>query len=504
LLLGLLLPIWLSPFFPSSDGPSHLFNSYVFLNYDHVPLFQKVFTLQVPTAGNLTGYALDMLFLKAGLPWDACDKLLATLCILGLAFAFRFAVKAFPSISELASFLIFPFLYNWPMQMGFWSFSLGVPFLLVSVGLYFRFRRRWTLRSLLLLFLAAAGAYLCHPIDWALSALTVGILAVGSELGRFLRGPDRPRALLQLALPVLVFVPFAIPNALFAERNTHIDWQHFSSVRTWLWPLYTATPVHLFDGDARVARLLFVVFVLGSFGNLAWKFRRRKIEPADLLLPAAGIVLVLGLFSPARIGEGTYIVVRLLLFGFLLWALWFGLTLPRRALAVAAALAVLFTAGLLLARRNAWQTYNRVLASFVQLGRVIPPNAFVCQLDLLPEAETVRPLDHAVDLLPVKNFVDVRDYEAGRFAFWTRFRPGYFLDEDYMHPAARTDFEGALNRFEQRTGKHVDYIILTELDAAADVALRRELPSRYRDYQLIRQDPPWIAIYRARAANALP
>jgi hypothetical protein len=496
LLFALLIPIWSFPYFPSSDGPSHLFNAYVFVNYEHVPVFQKVYSLHVPTAGNLAGHGLAILFMKAGLPWDVCEKLLVTICIAALALAFYYAVSAIRTVPPLASFLIFPFLYNWPLQMGFWSFSLGVPFLFVCAGLVLRNHGRWRARPLIWLFLVAGGAYICHPIAWAVCALTVAIMAVGTEGWQLFHGPERGKAFVQIVLPVAVFVPFAIPNALFAEQNALVEWQHFTSIRTFLWPLYTDTPLHLFAADSRPARALFLVLVLASIGNFARKIRKRNLQTADVLLPPFLILLGLGLVSPGRIGEGTFIAVRLLLFGYLLWVLWLAMTLPRRAVPVAASIAVLFTAWLVVARLPAWRAANRSLTEIVALGRSVPANAFVCQLDFLPQTETVRPLDHVIDLLPAKNIVDVRDYEAGRYAFWTRFRPGYFLDENYIRVSSQRDFEGALNRFEQRTGKHIDFLVLTEMTKPPDATLRSVLPARWKEYQLVRAAPPAVAIYR--------
>jgi len=499
-LVALLAPVWLFAYFPSTDGPSHLFNAYVFANYSRVPLFQQIFLLHVPSAGNLTGHALAIFLLKIGVPGEICEKLIATLAIAALALAFRYAVTAFSSVSALAPFLVFPFLYNWPMQMGFWSFSLGVPFLFISVGLYFRYRGRWRPSSFLYLLLAAACAYLSHPIAWAVSALVIALLALGIE-GPQLRFPySRKRALVEILVPLAAFLPFALPNFLFAAKSSYLEWQHVSSLAKWLWPLYTDSPVHLFPADAHAARLLFLVIVLGSCAHFLSKLRRRNLAIADVLLPAALVLLGLGLISPVRIGEGTFIQVRLLLFGFLLCLVWLGATLPPRALAPAAALALLFTAWLILVRLPAWRTTNREIAAFVQLARIIPANALICQIDFIPQSETVLPLKHVADLLPAENFVDVRDYEAGRSMFWTRFRPGYFFDENFRYLSGDRNFEGALDRFEQRTGKHVDYIVLTEFQHAPPAALRAELPERYNEYQLVSGQLPWLAIYKRSSA----
>jgi hypothetical protein len=494
--LALLVPIWYFPYFPSADGPSHLFNAYVFLNYAHTPIFQSAYSLHIPTAGNLTGHALAIFLLKVGVPPEACEKLIATLCLVGLALAFHYAVSAYKPVRSCALFLILPLLYNWPWMMGFWSFSLGMPFLLVCVGLLLRYQGRWSTRTVLLLFLVAGAAYLCHPIAWAVCGLVSGIMAVAMELPALLRPFDRRRAIAQALLPVAAFLPFAIPNLIFAQQNSLVIWEHFYSLPTYLWPLYTNLPLHLFDEDSRPVRALFLVLLFGSVLHLGDKLYARRFETADILLPAAFILLAMGLLSPARIGEGTFIAVRLLLFGLFLWVLWFGLTLPRRALPAVAVLAVVFTGWLTISRLPAWRTANRALTKFVELGRVVPPNAFVCQLEFIQQGETVWPLEHAVDLLSARNIVDVRDYEAGRFAFWTRFRDGYFLDESYLDVASQHDFEGALGRFEKRTGKHVDWLFLVQMKVPPEQTLQSVLPTRWNEYHLVRADGKSLALYQ--------
>lgn len=222
-----LSPVWWFPHFPSTDGPSHLYNSYVFLHYAAVPEFQRAFTVQVPSEGNLAGHGLAMLFLLAGATWSLAEKLLINICVLGLAGAFHYAVFTYKEISPVALFLVLPFLFNWPLQMGFWSFSLGVPLVLVSMGLSLRYQSQWTPRRLVCLFAAAGVAYLCHPVTWAIAALLAGVYAIAAEWPRLLRPHERRRTLLQLALPVAMFVPFAAPILIFAGEARVLLWDPF-------------------------------------------------------------------------------------------------------------------------------------------------------------------------------------------------------------------------------------------------------------------------------------
>ncbi len=132
-----------------------------------------------------------------------------------------------------------------------------------------------------------------------------------------------------------------------------------------------------------------------------------------------------------------------------------------------------------------------------RLGNEIAPNSFVCQIDYRAQSEDVHPMDHAIDLWAPRHVVDLLDYEAGRRAFWTRFRPGYYLDENYLHPASHGDFEAAVKRFQQGTGKTLDYILITD-SKSPQAALQRLLPTLWPEYKLLETGPPGVAVFKRR------
>ncbi|MDQ2842802.1 MAG: hypothetical protein M3Y72_17535 [Acidobacteriota bacterium] len=460
--------------------------------------FEQAFTLQVPTAGNLAGHGLAILLLKLGVPVDLCEKLLITICIAGLAAAFRYAAMGVKSAHPAAGFFVLPFLYNWPLQMGFWSFSLGVPFLLVCVGLCLRYRGRWNGKNTTWLFVTVAAVYACHPIDWAVCGVAVGAMTISAEWKSLLRGSNRRQSIVQTLIPLGVFVPFAIPNLLFAERNQSVQWDRLGSIRGLLWPIYTGTPVHLFEGDTRVAKLLFVFLLLLSLVNLGQQIIKRRVRYEDFVLLVSIALFAMGLASPDRIGEGSYLEVRFLLFGYLTWVLWLGLTLTRGQLMITTPVVIALSLWLMLARIPEWRAFSGDLAKVVRAGGIIEANSTVCQRDFSDGQQSINPMTHAIDLLSGKQIIDVRDYEAGRFAFWTRFRPGYYFDEDYRAPSSLADFEGALERFESRTGRELDYIVLTDMKASPQESLQALLPSLANRYRLVSVSSPAVAVYRIR------
>ena len=176
--------------------------------------------------------------------------------------------------------------------------------------------------------------------------------------------------------------------------------------------------------------------------------------------------------------------------------LWLGLTLPRKYLQLLAGLTAVVALWFTAARLPTWKAANRSMSEVAEYGRAVPAGSLICEIDLIQPSEAVDPLAHAVDRMGTMNIVDVADYEAGRKAFWTRFKPKYYLDEDYAAPSSVTDLQGSLERFEQRTGKSVEFLLFTNLQTSPERSIEKLLPRTASEYRLVRSNPPAAALFR--------
>ena len=85
LLLVHLLPVWIVTYFPTQDGPSHIYNAQVFKDYhDHQNYrIRDVYQLNLTLFPNWASHLL-LAFLMYFFPPLICEKIVLSLCVLGL------------------------------------------------------------------------------------------------------------------------------------------------------------------------------------------------------------------------------------------------------------------------------------------------------------------------------------------------------------------------------------------------------------------------------------
>jgi hypothetical protein len=146
--------VWLLPYFPTQDGPSHLYNLVIL--HDLVnggKEWGDYFSYQIHAVPNLGFHLFTYPLLTLFSPLVA-ERLFITLYILLMTstvpcFLYSFGSRPFP-----LSFFVFPILFNYTLMMGFYSFSIAVPCMLLSMAVAWTLRRR----SVLMRFIAFNSA----------------------------------------------------------------------------------------------------------------------------------------------------------------------------------------------------------------------------------------------------------------------------------------------------------------------------------------------------------
>ncbi len=219
------------PVFPSQDGPLHMYYAHVFSRF--LAGSPGVYAKWYRHGSWLPPYSLYY-YLLAGFGslfgYPAADKIAVCLCMLLLGFGLRFLGRGLGRGGEAAAFLGLPMLLNWPLMMGFISFSLSLGLLLWAGGLWVRFGVGRNLRLrvpyLFLLYLIL----LAHPVPLLLLVLFCSV-DLGFRLAeRFLGGQHSPRnrntalrydaLCLVAAIPAFVYLHrFTIANVL--QQSSH-------------------------------------------------------------------------------------------------------------------------------------------------------------------------------------------------------------------------------------------------------------------------------------------
>ena len=139
LLTGLyLLPLWLFPYVPTTDGPVHLETAQTLraLASGEGGAQALFFSAQWRLATNQL-YALVLYSLGALMPMLVAEKLVLSVYVVGLMLALVFALRSLRG-AVLAAFLGFPVVYSFIFYIGFLNLCFGLPLFLVALGLFFR------------------------------------------------------------------------------------------------------------------------------------------------------------------------------------------------------------------------------------------------------------------------------------------------------------------------------------------------------------------------------
>jgi hypothetical protein len=522
-----LLPIWIFPFIPTQDGPSHQALTLILRQYDH-PGAGLLRQYYLPNREALPNWFIFFLMVKAlGFATvPVAEKILLSAYVLLLPLGARYALRTIAPSAGFLALLAFPFLYNFTFNMGFFNFCFSLAAFLFALGYFLgnglKNGERMGPGRTALLTLLVLWVYFCHPVTLVVTVAALLTLAGWRLLLDLLAAPA-PRFTLRalgrgcrhrLLAPAVAALPALILMAAFVRGRAGagtfrlpmmVKVKHLAG-------LYSL--VSLTAWTIPLAIALAVLFY--ALAALCLRARRKlPLQPGDGLLLAAAVLAVAFFAAPSNLSGGGFINHRLVLFPFLTLMLWFAtFEHPgRRRLWVqgfAAAIALGFL-GL-----TAWKyaELDAGIAEIVAVGdHVAPDHTFLFLsyahqgLDAAgrPAAFRVWPFVHAGGYVGARRrLVDLSLYEANENYFPLLYRPA-LNPYDYLE-AGPLGIEGVppwvdLAAYPRRTGGSVDYVLLWGLrdEQKADPKVRAVLGQLAAGYDLIDRSAGGRALlYRAR------
>lgn len=306
-----LVPVWLFRYFPTQDGPSHLYNAFVLARLDQ-PLIREFFQLNLALFPNWTTYLL-MAPLTRVLPPLVVQQIVLSLCVIAIPAATLYLQKSFKAEADATALLGTILAFSYLFFLGFLNFILAAALFAVTVGHWQRHR------DLTVAYLLLALTYLTHGLPFAAALFALAILVAVEK---------RWRALLVLT-PAFALFAFDALHRISAEREWRSLWWHVKNFVA-LRPLVFFSDAHLW-------------IAVGAFIALlcAAALTRRTGSPA---CPLISLALLLGYFlAPWGYGAGGWalggwINDRLLFLALLTLPAW--LRAPKFALPIATVLAM--------------------------------------------------------------------------------------------------------------------------------------------------------------------
>lgn len=380
-------PVLGFPWFPTLDGPTHLYNARIIVSLlSGDPGATRFFALDPFPEPNWLGHAI-MAAVMCLSSAQAAEKTVMLLYVVGLPLSFRFAARRLGATNALGQLLVFPFIYGFTFRIGFLNFSLGLPLLLISIGVGIRAMNAPSRRTFYPLAGLLLALYFAHLTCFLMAVLALVTLAYPKAWATSHEGGitwlaaywRRAKPLLLAALPGL-----ALCMAFFVvHQDPRTDLKRLPMADL-LTDLVTGRPfVALSDGEAPGARLItWAMMALTMVAILTGHRSAAQRAGDNWALVPFGLSLAAYLLVPDQMATGGFITVRLLLFVYLFWAIWLALQ-PARHWLSNALLLVLSCAQLFQLRIHYDHTkgLNDELADLLAIGHGVPKDAALIPLN---------------------------------------------------------------------------------------------------------------------------
>jgi hypothetical protein len=479
LILVHLIPIWAFTYFPSQDGPAHLNNATIIREYHDRPVFREYYSLNKDLVPNWVGH-LVLAGLMSLMPALVAEKMLLSGYVILLPISLCYVLRTIRPDGAFLTVLIFPFVYNFFLHMGFYNFSYSLVMFFVVVGYWLKHYEGFTRRDMMMLTILSLVLYFCHIVSLVTAYMAIGLLTMwfmGCALAHQLRTRQFTLRALSAALRARVLVPFSalLPTLILVAifLLQHGTTRGPTPPVAHLWhQLYHLTSLISYDEREGWWSTVFVWLFIAVVGYLlVSKIAHRRGDRWDgLLLVVAGYSVVY-FTAPDTMSGGGLINPRMNLYLFFALMLWCGAQsyhrMVKRGIQIVAVGIALTLLGLHVPR---YVELNEYLEEYLSGTHLIEPNTTLLPLHFSPRgyspdghilSSRVAPFVNASGHIAAQQgIVDLQNYEAWGKAFPVMFRP-------HLHPIVHIwngmQFQSPSIDFlsyPQRTGGRVDYILI--------------------------------------------
>ena len=350
LITGLnLIPILSGKFFPTLDGPAHLYNAQLIksLLFDNYTLLGDFFIFNQEPIPNWTGHII-LSFFNLFLPSFVAEKILLLSYMIGLPLSFRALIKTIAPSNRLFSYLIFPFTYSFVFFLGFYNFCIALVLILITLNYWVKHEENLSSRkNVLILFLLITLTYFSHIFIFGILIFLIGfqisikatiqIIWNIKQIKEILAATFRKFRLLLLSsfIPLLLFLYYfysrsSSGNNIFLNHTELIDWlkkiRPIIALNVIIEEVYTKKLFYLISS---ICIITFYNRVNEIQLNYEFSYRtkflsiiKNIIKFSDFWFFGSIIILFLYFYIPNSDGSAGFVSVRLGLLFFLFLIIW--------------------------------------------------------------------------------------------------------------------------------------------------------------------------------------
>lgn len=348
-------------FYPSMDGPCHLYNSnlithlikgsqdginnYFILNHAPIPNWISYFILS---------------FFNSFLPAWGAEKILLIAYLIGLAVSFRLLIKQLCPENIGLSILILPFAYSFLFHLGFYNYSISFIFMFLTLYYWLKYQSDTSLKKYMLLFTLITLTYFSAILTFFFLGLTLGLFVLAFSINNYLNGnslkKEAKAIIRELILLLIISSPALIFSAIFIGSTTYSTSGHrysYGELITWVNDVRSIIVYNYTEERVITEQIMHIMIALVSvslflrFHKTGTLFSSRIYRRSDILLIPIALAFCFLFIIPDGSNAGM-MSDRFCLMFFMLLVLWtVAQRLPPKVVTVFIAFIIVIHLGLL-------------------------------------------------------------------------------------------------------------------------------------------------------------
>lgn len=333
-----LLPILAFKFFPTVDGPAHLYNSRLMIELlGNNNLLHNYFIFN-QIGPNWLGHIILGIFLLK-FPAYIAEKCILLIYFIGFPVSFRALIKTKSNTNKTLIYFVFPFTYSFLLYYGFYNFHIGLVFFFCALYFWVKYNNEFTIKRALFLLILTTLMCLSHLFVFVVYIFVAAIINTKELKSLFISNrtiklkflKDLIYKFISISVGLFMLIKFILANNITHSTSIYIK---ISSLLKWIMQIQPAKGI-LYAREDIFTKWILISFILIISYLLFIKTKRfilakrkeifltsRKTETNFWFLISCVLLVSLFIIPDSKSGAFGFMSSRILLFFFLFLIVW--------------------------------------------------------------------------------------------------------------------------------------------------------------------------------------
>lgn len=302
--------VWLLPYFPTQDGPSHIYNLVILKDLlNGGKEWGGFFTYQLRAVPNLGFHIIAYPMLNFFSPL-VVEKIFVSIYTLLMSISVPIFLRTFDRPVFPFAYFVFPVVFNFTLLMGFYSYVMALPIFILAFSLGWKIRNRSASFRFVCLNLLGFILFYFHLIPFIFFMISLVAITLAESAG-YKRKINNLLKLIIIIFPSILNLFFYLRQGAGGAFHDFSYLFSFSRLIELIIDLSFFSTVNFLPLQLFPASLFIFLILLFSYTSIKEIFQRWKMA-GDIQASEKALIymiLFLGLiyiFAPFNFGSGSY------------------------------------------------------------------------------------------------------------------------------------------------------------------------------------------------------